>query len=172
LGYIKYLTEILHKNLKKLFIQIEASESSFYKRIRNEENYKQLKSKSSSYKKELKKGFWKEIDSKSSLKNRTKFNFQKDFVSYEKNIKVLNRVIDIEVIGENNISVMTMDKLYESWIYIKLIDIISKIKGENEELKISYYEDFFKKYLAVGYSNPNKFNGLTIFNNKEYNNKT
>ncbi|MER0466479.1 DUF2357 domain-containing protein [Bacillus cabrialesii subsp. cabrialesii] len=172
LGYIKYLTEILHKNLNKLFNRIEASESSFYKRVSNEENYKELKNKSSSYKKELKKVFWKEIDSKSSLKNRTKFNFQKDFISYEKNIKILNRVIDIEAIGENDISVMTMDKLYESWIYIKLIDIISKIKGENEELKIGYYEDFFKKYLAIGYSNPNKFDGLTVTNNKEYNNKS
>lgn len=90
----------------------------------------------------MKNSFWYAINPISNLKNRTKFNFQQDYLTYEKNIKLLNRVLDIEYNGNNAISVMSMDKLYESWLYIKIIDIIAHIKEVQDDVKIKYYEDF------------------------------
>ncbi|MEM5672819.1 hypothetical protein AAHB54_22250 [Bacillus cereus] len=142
LGYIKFLTENLLRRLNSLYKQIENEKSDYYKRIKEEEKFKILKKKTSNYRNRLKNSFWYAINPISNLKNRTKFNFQQDYLTYEKNIKLLNRVLDIEYNGNNAISVMSMDKLYESWLYIKIIDIIAHIKEVQDDVKIKYYEDF------------------------------
>ncbi|PEK51072.1 DUF2357 domain-containing protein [Bacillus toyonensis] len=172
LGYIKFLTENLLRRLNSLYKQIENEKSDYYKRIKEEEKFKILKKKTSNYRNRLKNSFWYAVNPISNLKNRTKFNFQQDYLTYEKNIKLLNRVLDIEYNGNNAISVMSMDKLYESWLYIKIIDIIAHIKEVQNDVKIKYYEDFFKHYLALGMNYPIKIGELLIFGNKEYGKNT
>ncbi|MED2983815.1 DUF2357 domain-containing protein [Bacillus thuringiensis] len=172
LGYIKFLTENLLRRLNSLYKQIENEKSDYYKRIKEEEKFKILKKKTSNYRNRLKNSFWYAVNPISNLKNRTKFNFQQDYLTYEKNIKLLNRALDIEYNGNNAISVMSMDKLYESWLYIKIIDIIAHIKEVQDDVKIKYYEDFFKHYLALGMNYPIKIDKLLIFGNKEYSKNT
>ena len=81
----------------------------------------------------LKRPFWEEVGAElSQLQNKTSFLFRPLFVRFEKLSKTVQRAMKVHESGARWMGTLSMQALYETWSYLKLVEIADALAHDKE----------------------------------------
>jgi hypothetical protein len=175
--YIKFLVFQMLLAGKKWIKYLENTDAtdSRYRSILESSYYRRLAGNINEIQKILKNGFWSSIKVENQLlQNRGNFGFHNEFIKTEHYARKLKRGLVYEMLGSEKIYVLSMDKLYELWTYIKIAEIISELITHNSStIKLkSKTTEFSTSILTGAHSKIDIGEHLTIQTNKLFTKRT
>jgi uncharacterized protein len=167
--YIKFLLLQMIKAGKKWINFITEFDTSRGKQIQDSEYYNKLKANIHFLERHLKNNFWTSIKIEHrNLENRGNFGFHNEFIKTEHFARKLKRGLLFDISGSERIYVLSMERLYELWTYVKIAEIISIItKNDPEAIRLKARSTEFETSIITGrYSRVEIADNISIQTNR------